>query len=124
MSASPRAGVGHCEGVQGTKAAQLLLVVFKGEQYLIHLPFLGLNMAFDNNVTKNLLWYNSKPQSCLELHLCSLQPLGAALCEGSLRTLGQWQPLAALPTPCGSCFVPRSVTRGPQVFIVLSHFWH
>lgn len=55
-----RAGVGHCEGVQSTKAAQLLLVVFKGEQYLTHLPFLGLNMAFDNNVTKNL-WYNSKP---------------------------------------------------------------
>lgn len=40
-----------------------------------------------------------------------------------LRTLHQWQPLAALLTSSGSFLVPKSVPWGTQVFINLSHFW-
>lgn len=62
----------------------------KGEQYLLNLT---INMAFDNNVTKNLFWYNSKPHSSVWNFVGDLLRV-----PFPLRIPGQWQPLAALPT--------------------------
>lgn len=81
-------------------------------------------MAFDNNVTRNLFWYNSKPHSCVwnfTFSACKLSVLHFVRdhlrVPFSLRTLEQWQPLAALPTSSGSFLVPTSVTWGTQVLI-------
>lgn len=68
ISEGPRARVGMRE-LKTQKPYSCSWWFFKGEQYLLNLFFFFfffvLNMAFGNNVTKNLFWYNSRPHSCV-----------------------------------------------------------
>lgn len=111
--------------VREFRAPRLLWWFLKGEQYLIHLPIFVLNMAFDSNVTKNLLWSNSRPHSCVWNFTF---PACRAWVLHSVRDhSGHWvsdRPWLLSPLLVAAVGSPELSPEGHRyLFINLSHFW-
>lgn len=79
-----------------------------------------INLTFDNNVTKSLFWYNSKPHSSVWNFTFSAYKPSVLDFKGSPQSSISPQDTGSVTAPL---LVPKSVPWGTQVFINLSHFW-